>query len=87
MTAGAAYAIVLDGYNGNFGKYQIDITAEQARLSLQTFCLSGQSVWLADWLAIYLSACHSICLSPWVFVCLPTCQPLNSLTRQCSPIA
>ena len=32
MTAGSAYAIVLDGYNGLFGKYQIDITAEQVML-------------------------------------------------------
>ena len=31
MTGGSAYAVVLDGYNGNFGKYQIDITAEQVR--------------------------------------------------------
>ena len=29
MTAGSAYAIVVDGYAGNFGQYQIDITAQQ----------------------------------------------------------
>ncbi|DBB00918.1 TPA: hypothetical protein ACH3X1_000835 [Trebouxia sp. C0004] len=29
MTAGSAYAIVVDGYGGKFGQYQIDITAQQ----------------------------------------------------------
>lgn len=29
MTAGMAYAIVVDGYGGKFGQYQIDITARQ----------------------------------------------------------
>lgn len=31
MTAGMAYAIVVDGYGGKFGEYQIDIVAEQVR--------------------------------------------------------
>lgn len=68
MTAGAAYAIVLDGYNGNFGKYQIDITAEQVRLSLQAVCMSG-CMSLSR-----LSACHPLCLSTCVSVCLPASQ-------------
>ena len=34
MTAGSAYAIVVDGYGGKFGQYQIDITAQQVRAGL-----------------------------------------------------
>ena len=29
MTAGSAYAVVVDGYGGKIGQYQIDITAQQ----------------------------------------------------------
>ena len=31
MRAGVAYAVVVDGFNGQFGPYQIDITADQVR--------------------------------------------------------
>ena len=34
MTAGSAYAIVLEGYGGKFGQYQLDVTADQVGCSL-----------------------------------------------------
>ena len=33
MKAGVGYAVVVDGFNGQFGPYQIDIYAVQARAS------------------------------------------------------
>lgn len=50
MTAGSAYAIVLDGYGGKFGQYQLDITAQQVHepvcpmhsLSLNLACYTKQ---------------------------------------------
>ncbi len=35
MRAGVAYAVVVDGFNGQFGPYQIDITADQVRAPRQ----------------------------------------------------
>ena len=57
MTAGSAYAIVLDGYNGNFGKYQIDITAEQVRPIHTIFGLPA-------YLFVHLSVGLAVCLAP-----------------------
>lgn len=61
MTAGSAYAIVLDGYNGNFGKYQIDITAEQVRPIHTIFGLPA-------YLFTHLSVCLAVCL-PRLLAC------------------
>ena len=33
MTAGVSYAIVVDGYGGKFGQYQIDMVAEQVAVT------------------------------------------------------
>ena len=32
VLAGVGYAVVVEGFNGNFGTFDIAITAEQARL-------------------------------------------------------
>ena len=35
MTAGSPYAIIVDGYGGKFGQYQITVTAQQVHLCAQ----------------------------------------------------
>ena len=69
MTAGSAYAIVLDGYNGLFGKYQIDITAEQVKLVVLQAIAACLSVCLS------VRMCLPVCL---LAVCLPTCHIRNT---------
>ena len=43
MTAGVAYAIVVDGYGGNFGQYQIDMVAEQVSCDTLWFTLASSA--------------------------------------------
>ena len=62
MTAGAAYAVVVDGYNGKFGQYQIDITAQQ----VYTHCCPWHSC-----------SCCTLCCSFAAFVwCCKLCTCL-----------
>ena len=35
MTAGSPYAIIVDGYGGKFGQYQLTVTAQQVHLYAQ----------------------------------------------------
>jgi hypothetical protein len=62
VQAGVGYAIVVDGYNGNFGSFDIAITADQVRRCMHCGALDGSDVGVhACWLPAAAAASQPVC--------------------------
>ena len=67
MTAGSPYAIIVDGYGGKFGQYQITVTAAQVHLHAQdSYVGSLASAAAPDCCCSFLTcACQTPYLIAW----------------------
>ena len=54
VRAGVAYGIIVDGFDGKFGTYELAITAAKV-----TFSCKSENHWVIHWKEIVLFMCHT----------------------------
>ena len=80
MTAGSAYAIVVDGYGGKYGQYQIDIVAQQVQhtpiaSAFQHFVTNADTSWGRQFILTEAVRYHHPCPATVAIFAGPHCNP------------